>query len=80
MSEWQGTLSKEDAILILEKLTGYDDPHWDCMVEEHYDEDTDTWPSVYHFLAALLRKESQRLPDTRLNLALIPCWLNKPSE
>lgn len=53
MSEWKGSLSKIDAIKIIEGATDKDDPYWSDLVEDFYDEDTDTMPSIYHVYDAL---------------------------
>ena len=49
----QFNLSKTDALKIIETITDHDDPHWDNAVEDHYDEATDSWPSIYDVLRAL---------------------------
>ncbi len=51
--EWPGKLSRIDAIRIIEKVTDKDDPAWEWAVEDWYDEDTDTMPSIYEVLAAI---------------------------
>ena len=53
MSEWQGQLTKQQAIKLLERITDHDDPYWDYIVEDYYDEETDTMPSIYHLYIAL---------------------------
>ncbi len=53
MKEWKGELSRAQAIAILDRVTNKDDPYWVDLVEEFYDEETDTWPSIYHVFAAL---------------------------
>ena len=53
MSEWPGKLSRIDAIRIIESVSDKDDPAWEWAVEEWYDEDTDTMPSIYEVLATL---------------------------
>ncbi len=53
MKQWEGSLSKLEAIQIFEQATDKDDPNWDYLVEDFYDEDTDTMPSIYHVFAAL---------------------------
>jgi len=53
MSDWKGSLSRVDAIRIFEKATDHDDPYWDYLVEDWYNEDSDTMPSMYHVLAAI---------------------------
>lgn len=51
--EWPGKLSRIDAIRIIESITDKDDPAWEWAVEDWYDEDTDTMPSIYEVMAAL---------------------------
>lgn len=53
MKGWSGRLSRADAIRIFEAATDHEDPHWDYLVEEWYDEETDTMPSMYDVLAAI---------------------------
>lgn len=53
MNQWQGKLTKAQAIQLLERITDHDDPYWDYIVEDYYDEDTDTMPSIYHLYDAL---------------------------
>ena len=53
MSDWPGKLSRIDAIRIIESVSDKDDPAWEWAVEEWYDEDTDTMPSIYEVLATL---------------------------
>ena len=51
--EWSGKLSRIDAIRIIENITDKDDPAWEWAVEDWYDEDTDTMPSIYAVLSAI---------------------------
>ena len=51
--EWKGKLTRQQAIRLLEKITDNEDPYWSDIVEEYYDEKTDTWPSIFHFYEAL---------------------------
>lgn len=53
MSEWQGKLTKQQAIVIIDNLTDRDDPYWSWVVEDLYDEATDTMPTIYHIFSAL---------------------------
>lgn len=59
MNEWTGKLSRIDAIRIIERATDKEDPAWLWSVEDWYDEDTDTLPSIYHVMAALDVTESE---------------------
>lgn len=49
----QFDLTKTEALKIFEHFTDRDDPEWDNAVEDHYDEATDSWPSIYDVLRAL---------------------------
>lgn len=53
MTEWNGKLSRIQAIEIISSITDQDDPYWENHVEDYYDEDSDTMPSIYHVFAAL---------------------------
>ncbi|MEN8171378.1 MAG: hypothetical protein ABFS03_00710 [Chloroflexota bacterium] len=50
---WKGSLTKNQAIKLIERATDKDDPYWEYLVEEFYDELTDTMPSIYHVFLAL---------------------------
>lgn len=50
---WPGKLSKIDAIRLIDRATEKDDPYWEHLVDEHYDEATDSMPTIFHVLAAL---------------------------
>ena len=49
----ESRLTKTEAIQLIESLTDKDDPYWSNVVEDHYDEDTDSWPSIYQVFAGL---------------------------
>lgn len=51
--EWKGKLTREQAIRLIDKITDQDDPYWDYIVEDYYDEDADTMPSIQHLYDAL---------------------------
>lgn len=51
--QWPGKLSRVDAIRLIDKATDHDDPYWENVVDDHYDERTDTMPTIYHLFAAL---------------------------
>lgn len=53
MSEWQGSLTKIQAIKLIERATDHPDPFWEYLVEDFYDEASDTMPSIFHVFAAL---------------------------
>ena len=44
-------LTREQAIRLIVKATDHDDPYWENLVEEFYDEETDSMPSIYDVLA-----------------------------
>ena len=46
-------ITREDSIRIFCIATDKDDPYWSDLVEEFYDEDTDTMPTIYDILAPL---------------------------
>ena len=46
-------LTREDAIKILVRVTGQDDPYWENITDEFYDEATDTMPTFDDVLTAL---------------------------
>lgn len=51
--KWPGQLSRQQAIALLESITDREDPYWSDVVDDFYDEDTDTMPSIFHLFAAL---------------------------
>ena len=53
MSVWQGKLTREDAIRIFDRATDKDDPFWEHVVEQFYDEANDTMPDIYQVMEAL---------------------------
>lgn len=53
MKAWTGTLSRIEAIRILDSATDKDDPFWENVVQDFYDEKADTMPTVMDVLAAL---------------------------
>lgn len=53
MDEWTGRLTRADAIRIIESITDKDDPAWEWAVEDFYDEESDTMPSIYDVLHTL---------------------------
>ena len=46
-------LTRVDAIRIIENITDKDDPAWEWAVEDFYDEDTDTMPTIYDVMSIL---------------------------
>ncbi|MCP1313009.1 MULTISPECIES: hypothetical protein [unclassified Halomonas] len=51
--KWPGQLSRQQAIVLLDSMTDQDDPYWENVVDDFYDEETDTMPSAMHLFAAL---------------------------
>ncbi len=39
-------LNREQAIKVVLKIIEKDDPYWDYIVEEFYDEESDSWPTI----------------------------------
>ena len=56
---WQGQLTKIQAISLIDQVTDLDDPFWENLVGEFYDEETDTMPTIGHVLIALGITESE---------------------
>ena len=46
-------ITREDAIRIMDKATNHDDPYWEDLTDEWYDETDDTMPSIYDVMSAL---------------------------
>ena len=46
-------LTRKQSIRIILDSTVQDDPYWDNLVEEFYDESDDTWPDIYDVLRPL---------------------------
>lgn len=70
-------LSRIDAIKIIDSATDKDDPYWGQLVEDHYDEKTDTMPSIMDVLAALGVTESEYRQASGADGALD--WPKQPS-
>lgn len=51
--EWNGAISRKQAIKFIDRITDLEDPFWSYAVEDFYHEETDTMPSIYHFMDAL---------------------------
>ena len=52
-TSWAGQLTKIEAIRLIEKMSDQADQYWADLMEDYYDEDTDTMPSIFHVFAAL---------------------------
>ena len=46
-------ITREDAIKIMDKATDHDDPYWENLTDDWYDEVDDTVPSMYDVMSAL---------------------------
>ncbi len=46
-------ITREDSIRLFCRVTDKDDPYWADLVEDFYDEGTDTMPTIYEMLAPL---------------------------
>jgi|GEM_PF-3906359 len=53
MAKWTGKLTRIQAIRLIDSATDRDDPFWEGIVEDFYDEATDTMPSICDVFAAL---------------------------
>lgn len=53
MGGWTGSITRSQAIKILDRATDKDDPHWEFVVEDFYDEASDTMPTIFHVFAAI---------------------------
>ena len=51
--EWPGKLTRAQAIQLINAMTDKDDPYWSNLVDDFYDEATDTMPTIYHIFDAL---------------------------
>lgn len=51
--DWPGRLTRAEAIKILDDATDKDDPFWERAVEAHYDERTETIPTIFDVFHAL---------------------------
>lgn len=52
-------VTRRDAIRILNEASDHDDPHWENVTQDWYDEADDTLPSVVDVFAALGVPEEQ---------------------
>lgn len=82
MNDWPGRLTRLQAIELIDRATDNDDPYWDCVVEDFYDEESDTWPSIYEVFAALGITESEYREATNSQEANInwPSYDTPPKE
>lgn len=52
-NDWPGTLTREDAIRLFDRATDRDDPFWEHLTDDFYDEATDTLPTIDQVFEAL---------------------------
>lgn len=50
---WTGKLTRVEAVRIIDRATDKDDPFWEGVVQDHYDEKADNMPTIMDVLAAL---------------------------
>lgn len=50
---WAGQLSRIEAVRIIDRATDKDDPFWEHVVEDHYNEKEDNLPTIMDVLASL---------------------------
>ena len=55
MTNWSDThkLTRAEAIKMLVRVTEQDDPYWENLIDEFYDEDTDLMPTLDDVLGAV---------------------------
>jgi len=46
-------ITREQAIKIICKISDQDDPYWEMLVDDYYDEKSDSMPTIYDVLAPL---------------------------
>ena len=56
---WPYKLTRLQAVSLVDRASDRDDPYWSNVVEDHYDEATDTMPSIYDLFAALGVSENE---------------------
>jgi hypothetical protein len=72
MSEWPNKLTRSQAIKLVNDITFKDDPYWENLVVDYYDETTDTMPTIYHIFMALGVTESEYKEATNEPTAFWP--------
>jgi hypothetical protein len=53
MKQPKFNITREQAIKIICNITDQDDPFWENLVDEFYDEETDTMPTIFDVLRPL---------------------------
>ena len=46
-------ITREEAIQIIEKITDKESAYWEDIIDEWYNEENDTWPTIKDVLTAL---------------------------
>lgn len=75
--QWPGTLTKQDAIRLVDNATDKESPAWEWLVEDFYDENTDTMPTIYHIMSALGVTESEYKEATGAENVVWPAQANE---
>lgn len=69
MTQFNGKeLSRIDAIRILDGATCQDDPFWENIVQDWYDEESDTIPSIFDVLSAIGVSREEYFSATRIDV------------
>jgi len=53
MSRPDFKITREDSIKLFCRATDKDDPNWENLVDDFYDKESDTMPTIYEMLAPL---------------------------
>lgn len=53
MKDWKGELNKADGIKLVDNALNLNNDGWDYLVEDFYDEISDTMPNIYHIMISL---------------------------
>lgn len=65
---WAGKLSKIEAIKLIDQMADQEDAYWCDLMEDYYDEESDTMPSIFHVFAALGVTREEYLEATGRNI------------
>lgn len=52
-NKWKGKITRLQAIKLILTATYQDDPYWADLVEDYYDEESDTMPTIFDMLEPL---------------------------
>lgn len=53
MKTWSKKLTRTQAIALIERATCRDDPFWENVVQNYYEEESDTMPTIFDVMEAL---------------------------